>query len=153
MKTNVVRFIFLFVGVFLISLIFIFPKNYNKLEKLCPENFEVYFSSNFEDESFETKQNGIGTKVACSFSSFLEISKKHNYSGITFETKSGSDEILQNLNAKIISLQTLENKRIIYAYSPNFDKHIMLNNQKCNIEIVFENNKNLVGIPLLLGSY
>lgn len=153
MKTNVVRFIFLFASVLLISLIFIFPKSYVGLERLCPENLEVYFSNNFEDESIETKQNGIGTKAKCSFSNFLQIKKNYNYSGISFETKCTLDEILENLNAKTLSFQTLENKKIVYAYSPNFEKYVMVGNQKCNIEIVFENNKNLVGIPILLGSY
>ena len=114
---------------------------------------QIFFSNNFESENFTLKQNGIGSKICCTISDFLKLEKNYDYLGISFETEKDLKTILKILNGKIISTQNIENKKIIYAFTNKFEKFVVFNNKKCNIEIVLEQNHNLVGMPLLLGSY
>ena len=126
-------------------------------EKLSAENIKIYFSEDIEMENLQTFKNGVGCYIVVNRNLANKFIEEECLDGITFESKLSAEDILKNLNAKIVSVQDIqinkENKTIFYAFSDYFSKFLIINGKKVNLQIVCENENCLVGHPLLMGSY
>lgn len=73
---------------------------------------------------------------------------------VVFELKNTSKEdIIDFLNLKFISAQTLDNMSIIYGWTNKFLDYNMVNGKKVNVQIVIENNSTLVGFPMIMTGF
>lgn len=156
MNTNTFRFIVLF---FILSVIFLCPTTNNNLDfyNLKATNLKIYYYNNIQFENEKIFKNGIGCYIMPNIAIVGKYISNTNFDGIEFTTNISASNILQNLNAKIIKKQSIllnnEEKLIIYAYTNKFNKFVMLENQKVNVQILVSNSENTVGLPLILGSY
>lgn len=156
MNSNTFRFIVLF---FVLLLILICPIANNNLDfnNLKATNLKIYYLNNIQFENEKIFKNGIGCYIMPNIDIVEQYISNTNFDGIEFQTSISESNILQNLNAKIIKKQSIslnnEEKLIIYAYTNKFNKFVMLENQKVNVQIVVSNSENTVGLPLILGSY
>lgn len=156
MNSNTFRFIVLF---FILLVIFLCPTTNNNLDfyNLKATNLKIYYYNNIQFENEKIFQNGIGCYIMPNIDIVEKYISNTNFDGIEFRTNISENEILQNLNAKIIKKQSIllnnEEKLIIYAYTNKFNKFVMLENQKVNVQILVSNSENTVGLPLILGSY
>lgn len=60
---------------------------------------------------------------------------------------------LKKLNAKIVKTEYVEDRIIIYAYSPLINKVVTVDNQKVNLQIAQTEDYTVLGWPLILGSF
>lgn len=156
MNSNTFRFIVLF---FILLVIFLCPTTNNNLDfyNLKTTNLKIYYYNNVQFENEQTFKNGIGCYIMPNIDIVGKYISNTNFDGIEFRSNISENEILKNLNAKIIKKQSIllnnEEKIIIYAYTNKFNKFVMLENQKVNVQILVSNSENTVGLPLILGSY
>ena len=157
MKANSIRFIFVSIIIVLLSFVFIYSNNCFNLNNLNYYNLKVFFDYNFQNNNLIVKKNGIGTYVCCDANEFENIKKDYAYSGLSFNSKEPIDVILKKLNAQIVKIQHLtlnnEQKTIFYAYTNLYDKFIVSENKKINVQIIDEKYCCTIGMPVLLGSY
>ena len=156
MNSNIFRIIVFFVILLFLPLLTL-AQNSISFQSLNAQNIKIYFSEKIEAEEIEIHPNGIGSYIQVGASDANKFLKKNCFSGITFESALSVSKILKTLNAKIISKQNIsildENKTIIYAYTDKLSNFVVLNGQKVNIQILVGEKVNLIGHPLLLGSY
>ncbi len=102
-------------------------------------------------------QNGNMYLVNCSANDAFEVkSKLNNIEGesITFQgTKNDALNFFNKYNYEVIYSEMVENIFIIYAYCPQIQNHVFVNNQKTNLQLAINNQKITIGTPLILGSY
>lgn len=73
---------------------------------------------------------------------------------ITFQgDKNDVDDYLKKLNAKEVYREKVQNVLIVYGYSDSIKRFVVVNDNKVNVEIAFDNKKVTVGSPIILGSY
>lgn len=60
---------------------------------------------------------------------------------------------LKKLNAKLVKTEYVEDRIIIYAYSPLINKVVTVDNQKVNLQIAQTEEYTILGWPLILGSF
>lgn len=156
MNSNIFRIIVFFVVLLTLPLLTLSNKEID-FKNLEAENIKIFFSENIEIENFKTYKNGVGCYAVVNQNQANKFLSADCLSGLSFESKQSYKNILKNLNAKIVSVQNIkineENKTIIYAFSNNFHKFMIVNGQKVNVQIAVGNEKAVVGLPLLLGSY
>ena len=156
MNSNIFRIIVLFIVLLSLPLSMLDKKTI-RLETLAASNIKIYFSKNIEIENFKTYKNGIGCYAVLTEKEANKFLPHDCYDGISFESALSYENVLKKLNAKIVSTQKIdinnEKKTIIYAFSNNFSKFLIINSKKVNIQIAVDNEKTTVGLPLLLGSY
>ena len=156
MNSNIFRIIVFFVVLLTLPLLTLSNKEID-FKNLEAENIKIFFSENIEVENFKTYKNGVGCYAVVNQNQVNKFLSADCLSGLSFESKQSYKNILKNLNAKIVSVQNIEineeNKTIVYAFSNNFHKFMIVNGQKVNVQIAVGNEKAVVGLPLLLGSY
>ncbi len=61
---------------------------------------------------------------------------------------------IEKLNAKIVFSEYLDNgASVIYAFSDNISRSVMVNNKRVNIQIAYYDDYSIIGWPLILGSF
>ena len=74
--------------------------------------------------------------------------------GISFYIKNTDvEKIIKSLNMLVFSEEKMGNKRIIYGYTPKYCESKIINNKKINVQMVVDQNKSIVGFPLILGGF
>lgn len=63
------------------------------------------------------------------------------------------NNILNLYNAKIINTEYIGNTLVLYAASNYFKNSVIINDQKVNIQVAFNNGSIIMGSPLILGSF
>ena len=64
-----------------------------------------------------------------------------------------ASEIMDNLDAKLLWVENVDDIMIIYAYSPRLVKPVVVHGQKVNLMISVSSSHVAAGTPLLYGSY
>ncbi|MCL2540135.1 MAG: YwmB family TATA-box binding protein [Firmicutes bacterium] len=74
---------------------------------------------------------------------------------ITFSGNIGNMEsILSRLNATVVSRQDIGGEIVnCYAYSSGFNKSVLVDGQKINLQVAVRNGTVTLGTPLILGSF
>ncbi len=117
---------------------------------------QVTAYSNTKLEEYESTLSGNGYKFSIPTENYDEL--KNKIDGISFETSFTPEEIFNKLNVKIQSSQRLLQNNdyieIFYCYVENLNsKSVIIDNKKVNLQIAFNEDFSVVGIPLILGSY
>lgn len=63
------------------------------------------------------------------------------------------EEILQDLNAKVVFTETTIEGVNIYAYSDKLKNKIQLNGETVNVQIFYNDTKTVIGTPIIFGSF
>ncbi len=151
----------------LLSFCFLFSNEKTIFDKLQIEQMTIYTSSRniFAESNIQELRtqipilSGNGYAFACSTENYLKIKNNSEIDGITFESKLNADEIMNALNAKLLSHQIITDteteKRIeiYYCFLENLTDHILVDNKKVNLQIAFNGERSIIGLPLILGSY
>ncbi|MDD4110311.1 MAG: hypothetical protein PHS54_02030 [Clostridia bacterium] len=150
------RKIFIFLGVvLLLSFCMLYSNQRGIFDCLNIKTLTVYAKQPID--SFDSNLSGNGYKFDCSIQDYENLKNKRNIQGISFETSLKPQEIINRLKLKIQSTQKLlrENETIIiyYCYVENVGNSIILSNKKVNLQIAFNGQSSIVGMPLILGSY
>ena len=138
---------------------------------LLPNKAPVFSSNSQTDASytFYTKipcgsiddavvvQNGNMFLVNCKSSDAKKVKSQLNgIEGESFSfqgTKNDALNFLNKYNYKTVFCEMVENILIIYAYCPQIQNSVYVNNQKTNLQLAVNNEKITIGTPLILGSY
>lgn len=109
-------------------------------------------------EGCKTTQSGIGYEIICSG----EIARKIRNELKVIEGERAdcvgdiytAKEIIRKAHAEIILTQKLDNMTIYYCYSNRIKGYVEDGRNRINLQIaVRDDNKVIVGIPIILGSY
>lgn len=123
-------------------------------DRLNVKTLTVYTKQPINDNS---ELSGNGYKISCSVEDYKNLKNQSNVQGISFETNFYPDEIINKLNLKIQDIQNIvrenETISIYYCYMENVDNSVFLSNKKVNLQIAFNGEKCVIGLPLILGSY
>lgn len=68
-------------------------------------------------------------------------------------TKNDALNYLNNFNHNVVLSEIIENIVVIYAYCPQIENYVYVNNEKVNIQLAFNDGKITVGTPMILGSF
>lgn len=80
--------------------------------------------------------------------------KKINAEGYVLYLSGVSESKLQNdLKLMILKEEKILDKQVVYGYTPLCNKTIEINNKKINVEMVIDNEKIIIGFPLILSGY
>lgn len=117
---------------------------------------QVTAYSNTKLEEYNSTLSGNGYKFSIPVENYSALTDE--IEGISFETSFTPKEIFSKLNLKIQSFQRLLQNNdyieIFYCYVENLNsKSVIIGNKKVNLQISFNGNYSVVGIPLILGSY
>lgn len=84
-----------------------------------------------------------------------EILSLNNGSATNFRTSLSPKEIVEKLDATIVSKQTLknENLEIYYCFVENVSSFVVENGKKINLQIANNGEFSIVGFPLILTGY
>lgn len=73
--------------------------------------------------------------------------------GVTIIINEREENVLKNLQVKICKTEKQNDNKHIFGFSPLFEKAIFIENKKCNIHIVVQSDRLVIGYPIVLGSY
>jgi hypothetical protein len=148
-----IRLIFFILAIILLSFSMLFSNEKSLFELLNVNNLTIYTSDNVKD--FETILSGNGFTFSCNVSEYKNL--KCDINGVSFETNLSPEQIFNKVKIRILNKQVLTQENnimeIYYCYLENVQKEIVCESKKINLQIVFNGEKTLLGIPLLLGSY
>lgn len=149
------RLIFFLGVIILLSFCMLIPSEKNIFELLGVEYITVYADNNENHfNAVEPILNGNGYSFNCHIDEYKTLT---DVQGISFQTNHSPEYILRVLNLKIQSFQTLsiddKSLQLYYCYFKNLEKSVLIKNKKVNLQIAFDGNTCIVGLPILLGSY
>lgn len=151
-----IRLIFFIVSTVLVSVCMIPSNESNIFQKLGIENLTLY-SGEKEINGEGGELNGIGYTYSCSVNEYSNLTKRVQIDGVSFETTLHPNEIIKIIGAKIVEKQRIvqneSDYEIFYCYVENVNNYVMSNNKRVNLQIAFNGERTIVGIPLILGSY
>jgi len=150
-------FCFIIITLLLCCLNCNFTKSLNKLDIFNNSNFEVFTTrkTNLDCNKIE---NGQGEILFLDYENFISIYSNNSYiSGFNIYTNLTPKTILKKLNAYNVIIHN----QSLYAYSPIINSilkdkkinNIKIDNKEVNMQINIQNNKNIVGFPINLGSF
>lgn len=121
------------------------------VEKVCFVDEKSY-----DDDFFvESVQCGDMFFNFCS----LDEAKKHIDQLKTFKAmqfyfvSTPAADILESLKAKIVSTERVENIEIINAYTPYFDKSVVVQGKKVNLQLAAKDGDIVAGFPMILTGF
>lgn len=91
-------------------------------------------------------------KVDLSLAGYVQ-NQLNNIQAITVVGQGDFEQVLNQLKARVITKEIVQDKQHVFAYSPYFNAFIVKQNKKCNVHMVVEQNQIFVGVPALVGSY
>ena len=148
--------IFLLVG---ICLSIVIPSKYKEgVLSLVEDANRVCFvsSEKLEVEEVESVFSGDLVFNYCSLGKAKELigEVQSNLEGIHFEFEEKSEaEILSVFKGEKVYEEVVDGIRIVYCFSPYYQKCITLNGEKVNMQIAFKDSELIVGFPLILTGY
>lgn len=71
----------------------------------------------------------------------------------SFKIKFKNNFEISKLKLKYIKTEFVDDMKISYAFSNYFDNGICIDGKKSNVQIVEKQNKLVIGIPIIMGSY
>ena len=89
----------------------------------------------------------------------LDIAKKSineltNIKGIQFEFKEKTEEdLLKMFKANKVLEEEVDGMSIKYCFTPYYDKYVLLEEKKINLQLAFKEGKIVAGFPLILTGY
>lgn len=147
------RFILFIAVVILLSFCMLLSTDKTLFDSLNITNLTVYTSDNISE--FETKLSGNGFSFVCDIETYEKLTC--DIDGISFETELLPEQIFDRINLRIQSKQRILQENgvleIYYCYLENLGGGVTVANKKVNIQIAFNGEKTILGIPLILGSY
>jgi len=63
------------------------------------------------------------------------------------------DELMSRLNLNVVSERVISDRVIIEGYSSLINDYVVVNNHKVNVQMCLLEDKILVGVPLIKGSF
>ena len=63
------------------------------------------------------------------------------------------EKIKNSLNLFVEKRDRIDDKEIIYGFTPKFEKSVFVEKKKVNVEIVLNHEKAIVGMPMILSGY
>lgn len=116
---------------------------------------EVNFYCSQDNQIDGQIKNGSGYICECEIENFNNMfnSLKGCY-GFSIETKMDEEEFENFLKKiKIIKTQKLDENIVVYGYASNLCFSNYISNKKVNIEIAKNNERVVIGCPVILGSF
>ncbi len=107
-------------------------------------------------EEFMTVVDKKVYKVRCHSREIISRIKDDDVVAVTYKINGKVDnveKILKGFGVKILSVQNILDKKVIYAYSNFFSGYNIARNKDQNIQIVIRENDVIVGIPLIVGGF
>lgn len=137
------------------------PKDFIDVTKFCPDKsiYTVYCKSIDikTDGVYGVYDNGIYTVGSCYFFEAESLKKHANeIKGESIEfygTQKAFDDICDKLNVKLCDRQKVADTEMIYGFSPKFDRYIILDGNKVNVQITFDGETIKIASPINLGEY
>ena len=136
----------------LVSLCMLYSSEKSLFEKLNVNYLNIYTGSKIND--YETILSGNGYYFICSVDDYRNLNLEID--GISFETNLSPEEIFKKLNIRIQSQQQLQLENpieIYYCYIEGVNRSVFIENKKVNLQIAYDGEKTILGLPLILGSY
>lgn len=110
----------------------------------------------FDIENVENIESGNLFYNYCS----LETAKKNldllqkNSKGVQlYCEKVDLDYVLKTLKAEIVSQNEIDNMKIVYCYTPFYDKAVFEDGKKINLQIAMKDEQVVLGFPLILTGF
>lgn len=113
-----------------------------------------FYLENYQEiEGCETIKNGAGCVIKTDVENAKKINKKiNNCSGFSIEFYSENiSDFLNEIN--IIKIEKISDLTIYYGYFNGLINSINIENKKINIQIAINNEKIVIGSPIILGDY
>ena len=77
-----------------------------------------------------------------------------NFDGVQFEfEKKSESEILDMFKGEKLFEEEIDGIRLVYCFSPYYDKYVVLNHEKVNMQLAYKDERLIVGFPLILTGY
>lgn len=100
---------------------------------------------------------GLGRKVTCSVDDFAQaFAQCTNVDGLSVRFNGDVwdvDDIVNRLQAKVVSSQQLDDLLVICCVSPRLQGGVNIDGNRVNVQIALSDGTVTVGYPLILGSY
>lgn len=146
------RFI-IFIGAIILLSFCMLPSAEKDIFKLLGVQYLTVYTES-KPVAIDAEISGNGYSFICKAEDYKNIS---DMQGITFKTDYSLEYIFKVLNLKVQSFQELELENrtinIYYCYSEDVGSGVILGNKKVNLQIAFDGENCILGIPLILGSY
>lgn len=102
-------------------------------------------------------QNGTMNIITCSASEVEKIKPQivdiEGESICFLGTKNVALNFLNQFNHRVVFSEIVDDIIVIYAYSPQIDNYVFVNNEKVNLQLAYNKGKITVGTPMILGSF
>lgn len=84
----------------------------------------------------------------------LKVATDLNAEGlILYLKKDDYEKFTKTLNMLTLKQKIIDNKTIVYAFTPQYSKTVFMENKKVNMEIVFEKDDVIIGFPTILSGF
>lgn len=103
-------------------------------------------------------QNFIET-MACNYIYLdeKEIEKRNDIKDILgyilYLKNSNTDYITKKLQMLILNEENIEDKKVLYGYTPFYKDSVYIQNKKVNVEMILDQDEIIVGFPMILSGY
>lgn len=153
------RMLFLLLGIALVFNLFIFQTESLYEQKYLKASTYILYTNKMQTNltNCTVVKNGNGSIV---FSSFSEAGNIYNLAtGVCGEaveienTNINIHTILNKLKAKIKSVQQIQHGQVYNCYSKKFSGGLWDNGNKVNLQIAVNQNKIVIGYPLILHGF
>lgn len=136
-------------------LTYFMPKGLNDyIEEICPDATVSIYCRNADTEAIDM---GSGKIVECGVKDFHStLSRCKDVDGFSISfcgTAQDVDRIAQLFNLKVTSTLDFDGLQIVCGISEKLKGGVILDGEKVNLQIAFNNGTVTVGSPLILGSY
>ena len=78
---------------------------------------------------------------------------KSDYFEVKFFDEFTGRKFLNNINCKILKTEEIDDKIIVYGYTPNFSNYKIVGNKKINIQFVIGGDFCKIGYPMIYTSF
>lgn len=144
----------------LLSCLLILPNKTPVFAVSVDKNAEYCFYTKNLSQSIENAkitQNGTMSIISCNARDVEKIKPQlvdiEGESICFLGTKNDALNFLGQYNHKVVFSEIVDDIVVIYAYSPQIDNYVFVNNEKVNLQLAFNNGKITVGTPMILGSF
>ena len=104
-----------------------------------------------EDEGLSTLQYNY---IFSDYKDLEKSAERYDVSGIIlYFNEARYQSIIKSLNMLELKRENIDNKIIIYGYTPSYNNSIIMENKKVNAEMVVEGKSVVVGFPVILSGF
>ena len=107
-----------------------------------------------EDVEGENVVNTLGYNYVTFDANNLKKAKSIDEDGVMLYVENSSiEKVSKSLNMLDFRRENVMGKEVVYGYTPKYQKSLILDNKKVNVQIVVDDDKLILGFPIILGGF